>query len=281
MYKQSSVDVCANDYPDCLEIIEERVKPERDLKKRKTYRERWWRFAELQLNTYKQLQKKEYVFARAIVSPWHIFAYVKSKQIFNNKTVVLPVDHSVFAVLQSSIHEVWAYEYSTAMGSQGLSYYPAKCLKNFPLPVSIHSLENTGLKYEKERSILVNRAKQSLSLAYNKMSASDAQDEMSVCLRELHIKIDNAVASAYGWDDLKLGHGFHETKQGIRFTISDEARREVLQRLLKLNHERYEEEVKLGLHDKKKKSATRKKKENKKNDEKTDLFSFMNVPTEG
>ena len=56
------------------------------------------------------------------------------------------------------------------------------------------------------------------------------------------------VPAAYGWTDLELDHGFHETRQGIRFTISEPARREVLQRLLKLNHERYAEEVKQGLH---------------------------------
>ena len=50
-----------------------------------------------------------------------------------------------------------------------------------------------------------------------------------------------------------LGHDFHETKQGLRFTISESARREVLDRLLRLNHERYEEEVRQGLHDKGKK----------------------------
>jgi len=70
-------------------------------------------------------------------------------------------------------------------------------------------------------------------------------------LRDLHIEMDNAVAAAHGWDDLDLGHGFHGTKQGFRFTISESARREVLARLLKLNHERYAEEVKQGLHDKK------------------------------
>ena len=37
----------------------------------------------------------------------------------------------------------------------------------------------------------------------------------------------------------------------MRYTISEPARREVLSRLLKLNHERYEEEVKAGLHEKK------------------------------
>jgi hypothetical protein len=47
-----------------------------------------------------------------------------------------------------------------------------------------------------------------------------------------------------------LGHGFHETKQGIRYTISQPARREVLDRLLALNQQRYAEEVAAGLHDK-------------------------------
>lgn len=69
--------------------------------------------------------------------------------------------------------------------------------------------------------------------------------------------MDNAVAAAYGWSDLTLGHGFHETKQGLRYTISEAARREVLDRLLRLNHERYAEEVEAGLHDKKSGSGKR------------------------
>ncbi len=62
--------------------------------------------------------------------------------------------------------------------------------------------------------------------------------------------MDEAVASAYGWDDLDLRHGFHETKQGLRYTISEGARREVLGRLLKLNHERYAEEAAMGFNEK-------------------------------
>jgi hypothetical protein len=69
--------------------------------------------------------------------------------------------------------------------------------------------------------------------------------------------MDNSVAAAYGWTDLELGHGFHETKQGIRYTISEAARREVLARLLKLNQERYAEEVAKGLHEKKKPRTTK------------------------
>lgn len=63
-----------------------------------------------------------------------------------------------------------------------------------------------------------------------------------------------AVAAAYGWSDLDLGHGFHATKQGIRYTLSESARREVLDRLLALNHQRYAEELAAGLHEKKSKA---------------------------
>ena len=82
-------------------------------------------------------------------------------------------------------------------------------------------------------------------------------------MRGLHVEMDRAVADAYGWGDLNLGHGFHETKQGLRYSISDDARREVLDRLLLLNHERYAEDVEQGLHDKKKAKSQVKKQRGK------------------
>jgi hypothetical protein len=77
-------------------------------------------------------------------------------------------------------------------------------------------------------------------------------------LRALHMEMDQAVAASYGWTDPELGHGFHETKQGVRYTLSESARRTVLDRLLALNHQRYDEELKAGLHNKKdKRTGTR------------------------
>jgi hypothetical protein len=54
--------------------------------------------------------------------------------------------------------------------------------------------------------------------------------------------MDHAVLVFYGWTDLQLEHGFHKTKHGVRYTISEAARREVLARLLALNHQRHAEE---------------------------------------
>ena len=98
---------------------------------------------------------------------------------------------------------------------------------------------------------------------YNAIYDNDEYADEIRNLRNLFAEMDNAVAAAYGWDDIDLGHGFHETQQGLRFTISEEACREVLQQLLKLNHERYAEEVAQGLHDKGAKKKTTKKKAKK------------------
>ena len=67
-------------------------------------------------------------------------------------------------------------------------------------------------------------------------------------LRESFCEIDQTVAGVYGWDDIDLGHRFHEVaylpkNNCMRFTISEAARVEILRRLAELNRERYEEET--------------------------------------
>jgi hypothetical protein len=54
--------------------------------------------------------------------------------------------------------------------------------------------------------------------------------------------MNNTVLKAYGWEDIDLTHDFYEVdylpeNDRVRYTISPDARKEVLKRLLKLNHE--------------------------------------------
>jgi len=65
--------------------------------------------------------------------------------------------------------------------------------------------------------------------------------------------MDETVLKAYGWTDINLAHYFYEVdylpeNDRVRYTISPDARKEVLKRLLKLNHEIHEQEVKAGQH---------------------------------
>jgi predicted DNA-binding WGR domain protein len=110
-----------------------------------------------------------------------------------------------------------------------------------------YSLEDIGERYYTHRQSIMLANQEGLTKTYNRFHDSYEHSAEIVKLRELHTQMDEAVAHAYGWDDLVLGHGFHETKQGLRYTICEAARREVLDRLLLLNHERHEEEVEAGL----------------------------------
>jgi hypothetical protein len=135
--------------------------------------------------------------------------------------------------------------------------FPSATWKNANDVFQIGEISN---RHYKHRESVMEERLIGLTDTYNFLHDPDETSADIQKLRQLHVEIDNAVAAAYGWTDLDLGHGFHETKHGIRYTISETARREVLARLLKLNHERYAEEVKQGLHEKKKPKATKGKK---------------------
>jgi hypothetical protein len=97
-----------------------------------------------------------------------------------------------------------------------------------------------------------------------------------IILRELHVEMDNAVLEAYGWSDIQLRHDFYEVdylpeNDRIRYTIHPDARKEILKRLLELNHKIHEEEVKAGLWEKKgtKQYKQKKKKSSEVNENET------------
>jgi hypothetical protein len=98
-----------------------------------------------------------------------------------------------------------------------------------------------------------------LTDVYNLFHDPDESSADIQKLRQFHVEIDNVIATAYGWSNLDLSHDFHEMKQGVRYSISEAARREVLARLLKLNHERHTEEIQQGLHETKVKSKRTKR----------------------
>jgi hypothetical protein len=96
-----------------------------------------------------------------------------------------------------------------------------------------------GERYYAYRKNVMAFRREGLTATYNRFHNPQEAAEDIRKLRALHVEMDNFVAAAYGWTDLDLGHGFHQTKQGIRYTISEPARREVLDRLLALNHARH------------------------------------------
>ena len=125
-------------------------------------------------------------------------------------------------------------------------YTPSDCFETFPFPRNLSGLDDhrrtllhAPPDHHADAAGRLDRHLQPLS--QRPRPRPDIQQ-----LRDLHVEMDYAVAAAYGWQDLALDHGFHDTKQGIRFTVAESARRELLDRLLALNHQRHREEVEAG-----------------------------------
>jgi hypothetical protein len=233
----------AERYPQALSILREEVYPQRMAQKDEYGRDYWWRHFRNRPELYQTITTLTRVLVLARVSRTVAFAFMPTDIVYSDATVVFALDQAGhFAVLQSTYHIEWAWHYSSTM-KQDLRYSPTDVFENFPFPEYMIGLETVGEEYhETRRQIMLDR-QEGLTDTYNRFHNPHERAEDIAHLRDLHVQMDTAVAAAYGWDDLDLGHGFRETLQGERYTISDAARREVLTRLLKLNHQRHAEEL--------------------------------------
>lgn len=247
--KRSIVYFAGNDlaevekYPYCLGIVRERVKPYRDTVNRKAHREKWWQYGDRRPGLFAAVAKLQRTLVVGLTSKHLAFEFVPTSYVYDQTTVVVATESFLdFAVLSSSIHQQWALANGANLGGTP-RYNPSRCFTTFPMPREVISTRALGENFHRLRYQAMQDRGEGLTKFYNRFHDANETAASIAKLRGLIIEIDQAVAAAYGWQDLDLGHGFHETKQGTRFTISEAARREVLDRLLALNHQRHAEEV--------------------------------------
>lgn len=124
-----------------------------------------------------------------------------------------------------------------------MQYTPTDCFESFPFSPSVSSLEDIGERYHSFRSEIMAARREGLTSTYNRFNSQRETSLDISSLRKLHVEMDHMVAATYGWSDIKLDHAFRETKQGVRYTLSESVRREIIERLLALNHERHAHEL--------------------------------------
>jgi hypothetical protein len=260
--------------------IEERVKPERqrlnergEFVLRKPLPERWWQFGEKRPGLYHAIGRGRH-FERhpdgwdvAMAAHGHVmvcsevtkhlaFALIPNDYIMSANLDVF-TDEGRFGICQSSLHEVWARQYSSKLESR-LKYSPGNALETFTFPTGHTGLTSSssseiGNQLHQARAQIMRADGIGLTKLYNRIHADAEHDPRIEGLRALQRELDTAVAFAYGWGDLNLQHDFHEVpylpeNDRVRFTISETARVEVLRRLSELNRQRYEEELAQGMH---------------------------------
>ena len=241
----------------CLEIVEERVKPHRDAVNRKAHRERWWQFGDRRPGLVGACVDHEKVIACAMTTVDFKFAWVPSSWVFDQTVVVIVPDCTeCYGVLESLIHKTWAYELGSGFGSGGAPRYnPSRCFETFPFPRTATKeeralLAKVGDSYHKHREGMMLARGEGLTTVYSRFHDPSETSPDVATMRVMQIELDRVVAAAYKWTDLNLFHGFHETKHGIRFTIGEAARRIALTRLLTLNQQYHQEEIRPPLYGK-------------------------------
>jgi hypothetical protein len=281
----------AKEYAEPYRSVLEKVKPERqvkkpngDFKQRKPLPQRWWQYADKRPALYHAigwgssfeshpagwdpiLRPMERVLVCSLVQNYLKFAFVLNNQVFAHRLAVFVLDdYASFSLLTSSIHQVWARKNSSTMRVD-MNYSPSDSFVTFPFPKELVTLADIGKKYDSYRTELCSEKEMGLTKLYNEFNDPGLNNEIIVRFRCLHRQLDEAVAKVYGWGDLLLDHGFHEVAylpeaDNVRYTISEDARLEILRRLSRLNKDRYEEETRNGLHPEKivkNKAVTKKK----------------------
>jgi hypothetical protein len=256
-FEDFPLEVCRQ-WPDLLNIVERKVKPERDLDKREIRRRYWWQFGERAAGLRAAIRGTEFALVQSMVSPHLSIARVSTKQVLSMTLIVFPFDSfPPFAVLQSRVHEVWARFMASTLEDR-LRYTPSDCFETFPFPENYEGSEKlaaVGEAYYNYRAELMVRTDKGLTKTYNRFHDPEDQSPDIQKLRELHAEMDAAVLAAYGWSDLDQTCVFQSefddeedvdedegtgkrAKKKFRLRWETEVRDRLLARLLQLNRER-------------------------------------------
>lgn len=128
----------ASKFKEPFRIVREKVKPVRDLNRRKKYREKWWRFGEEAPELRSKTQNLTRFICTSRVSKFPIFVFVENKNILpSDRTVSIAFDnYGHLGVMSSKFHTDWYIHQCSTFG-QGLRYTNTTVFETFPFPESI------------------------------------------------------------------------------------------------------------------------------------------------
>ena len=203
-------EVEAQEYPDLLSVVEDKVKPERIKLNQNTAdgrrrAEKWWLWGRYTPALFDVVSECERVIVISRVGNAVAFTFLPSNMVYAESLVVftLPTNSS-FTVLQSRVHEIWARFLSSSM-KDDLRYSCSDCFETFPFPENWETdltLEAIGKTYYDYRADLMVRNNQGLTDTYNRFHDPTETHPDILHLRHLHDQMDCAVLAAYGWADI-------------------------------------------------------------------------------
>ncbi|MDH4404476.1 MAG: N-6 DNA methylase, partial [Cyanobium sp. D14.bin.5] len=208
------------EWPELMNILEQKVKPERILKPG-SYSKNWWLFGRRNNAGTAAIAERERVLVIAQTYAQFGFVFLDAAQVFSSTTLVFPLSgYGDFASLQSRLHEIWSDTLSFTI-EETRRYAPSGCFINYPFPcvsscVKIDEgmtskcldLDSIGERYRQSRAELMVANSEGLTSIYNRFHDPSETSPELLELRRLHGEMDQAVLAAYGWSDVSTACGF-------------------------------------------------------------------------
>ena len=196
-------------WPDLLEIVRTRVKPDRDRQKDASARDNWWTFFRPRPELYTALRGLPRCIATSRHAKHLTMTFVPTDRVLSEATYVFPLaSTTAFATLQCRVHERWARLLASSLKTD-LRYSASDCFETFPFPRPdpqsvVPELEVVGQRlYDARASYMTAPDTQvGLTTTYNRLKNPAETDARIVELRRLHEEMDTAVLAAYGWHDI-------------------------------------------------------------------------------
>jgi hypothetical protein len=200
----------ASEYKLPFQRVREKVKPERDLNKRKARQLNWWQFGEKRPAMRKALQGLTCYFAIPKIVKWVMFTVVNLSILpCEANMVIASDDFYVLGILTSKVHRIWVKAQSSTLEDR-TRYTNTTCFETFPFPQLNPNNKNKGLKplalpqqiratmqeLHQYRSQQMETKQWGITKLYNEYFHEPASQ-----LYKLHTKLDKLVMEAYGFSE--------------------------------------------------------------------------------
>jgi hypothetical protein len=205
----------ARRWPELMQIVEDRVKPERDKLGNNTdalnRKRNWWLWGRYTPALYNSLRGLDRLLVICRHQPHWGTAFLAAGAVYSEATIIIASSSvSVFSALQTRPHELWARSFGSSM-KDDLRYTPSDCFETFPFPPDWQTnsaLETIGKGYYDYRAQLMIDSNKGLTKTYNRFHDPKEKSPEIKKLRDLHTAMDRAVLAAYGWSDIDTTCGF-------------------------------------------------------------------------
>ncbi|MDJ0682327.1 MAG: hypothetical protein QNJ18_21005 [Xenococcaceae cyanobacterium MO_167.B52] len=229
-------------YPSLYQYIYETVFPQRQISNTTKLKKEWWLYERPRPGFRKGIKKLSKYIATPRTAKHRFFTFLEKNVIPESGIVVISLDDAYFlGILSSNLHIIWSLKAGGWIGEGNDPVYNhARCFYSFPFPTPTkeqkQNIRELGERLDSHRKrvqqkhldITITGMYNLLEKIRNNQSLTDKEKEYNnralvSTLKQIHDELDIAVFDAYGWNK----------------NLTDE---EILEKLVKLNAERAEEE---------------------------------------